>query len=260
MESFHFDTRSASLSGTNEGYSTSRMPSMARTLPTEKYSEDVADSRYVLKSGDYNIYLADIPSLRTEADALVKRMYSWRGYYTESPVFSSRNPNRLTFVATNAEHLAGTVTLGLDSEECLLADELYGQEINDFRKKGKKVCELSKFALDPQYSSKEIIASLFHLAYIYARVIHNATDLFGEVNPRHARSQQRMFGFRQVGNEPRICPRVGAPAVLLHLELDYVAAQISSLAGSREPGERSIYPYCASHQREWSGNNIQNIN
>lgn len=259
MESLHFDTRPASSAGKTESCHTLGMPSVARALSIKKFSKGNAYKRYVLRHGDYHIYLADVPGLRGEADELIKRMYSWRGYYTENAAFSSRNPSQLTFVATNDKHLAGTVTLGLDSEGGLLADELYGQEINAFREKGRKVCELSKFALDPQYSSKEIIASLFHLAYIYARTIHNATDLFGEVNPRHVRSQQRMFGFRQIVEEPRICPRVGAPAVLLHLDLDYAGGQISSLAGSRDQGERSIYPYCASHQ-EMSLDNIHNIN
>ncbi|WP_218141544.1 N-acyl amino acid synthase FeeM domain-containing protein [Nitrosovibrio tenuis] len=230
---------------------------MPGELPTKKVSESISGEQYILKRGDYNIYLADSSQIRNKAVALVKRMYSWRGYDTESAAVSLHN--QLTFVATRAQYIVGTVTLGLDSKGYLLADELYGREINAFREKGRKVCELSKFAIDPEHSSREIIASLFHLAYIYGRIIHNATDLFGEVNPRHARSHERMFGFRQI-SEMRTCPRVGAPAVLLHLELDYVGDQIASLAGSRKPGERSIYPYCSAHQKGWLANNSQNIN
>jgi hypothetical protein len=200
-----------------------------------------------LEHGDYSIRLADSLGLRSGASALIERMYSWRGYHTENTAVSSPNPNRLTLVASSGQKLAGTVTLGLDSNEGLLADELYGKEIDAFRSKGRKVCELSKFALDPQYSSKEILAALFHLAYIYAHNVYKATDLFGEVNPRHAGSHKRMFGFRQI-SEMRTCPRVGAPAVLLHLELGYVGEKIAFLAGSRDPSERSIYPYCSSQQ------------
>lgn len=236
-----------------------------RELPTQGESSIKTFSneiykRCILKCGDYSIYLADSIQVRRKALALIKRMYSWRGYDTESTVVSLQNPSQLTFVAANDQHIAGTVTLGLDSKGYLLADELYGQEINAFREKGRRVCELSKFALDPQYSSKEIIASLFHLAYIYGRAIHNATDLFGEVNPRHTKFHERMFGFRQI-SDIRTCPRVGAPAVLLHLDLEYVGAQIASLAGSNSPGERSIYPYCAARQDEWlPANDIRNIN
>ena len=257
---FHSDrTYSPSSARTSGNRGTLRLLPTPRTLPIEELQNEISDQRCVLKRGDYSIRLADSPGLRSEASALIERMYSWRGYHTENAAVFSHNPNRLTLVASSGQKLLGTVTLGLDSEEGLLADELYGQEINAFRAKGKKVCELSKFALDPQYSSKEILASLFHLAYIYAHKIHKATDLFGEVNPRHAGSQKRMFGFRQI-SEVRTCPRVDAPAVLLHLGLDYVRKQISSLAGSPDPKERSLYPYCFSQQENGLINSVGHTN
>lgn len=232
-----------------------RVPPTSRTSLVETPPNRFTDRKYVLKRGNYSIRLADSWGVHKTANALIERMYSWRGYHTEDRSVPSHNPNRLRFIATNGQNLIGTVTLGLDSKEGLLADELYGKEIDAFRAKGRKVCELSKFALDPQYSSKEIFALLFNLAYIYAHKIHNATDLFGEVNPRHAASHNRMFGFRQI-SEIRTCPRVNAPAVLLHLELDYVRKQISSLAGLPDVKERSLYPYCLSQQEEGSGTSI----
>jgi hypothetical protein len=236
------DIRSSSPAGKAPTHAASHVMQIPQTSPTKKLPEEI--NSYVLRRGNYKIYLADSSKLCSEAGALVRRMYSWRGYETENAAFTSRNPSQLTFVATCGQNVAGTVTLGFEKEGRLLADELFGGEINDYRKRGRKVCELSKFAIDPQYSSKEVIASLFQLAYIYGSVIHNATDLFGEVNPRHARSHERMFGFRRVNDETRTCPRVSAPAVLLHLEFEHVGAQIASLAGSRIAGERSIYPYC----------------
>ena len=202
-----------------------------------------------LKRGDFSISLNASPGLRTEVGALIKRMYSWRGYETENVVVSSHNPNRLTLEATIGRRLVGTLTLGLDSEEGLSADELYFDEINEFRREGRKLCELTKLAVDPQYSSKEILASLFHLAYIYGHKIHKATDLFIEVNPRHAGFYRRMLGLAQIGEE-RSCRRVQAPAVLMHLELDYVNAQISSLAGSCRSRTKSLYPYFFSKHEE----------
>jgi hypothetical protein len=41
-------------------------------------------------------------------------------------------------------------------------------------------------SVDPQYGSKRVLASLFHLAYIFARIIHKATDMLGSVAPAHA--------------------------------------------------------------------------
>ena len=202
-----------------------------------------------LKRGDFSISLNASAGLRTEVGALIKRMYSWRGYETENVVVSSHNTNRLTLEATIGRRLVGTLTLGLDSEEGLSADELYFDEINEFRREGRNLCELTKLAVDPQYSSKEILASLFHLAYIYGHKIHKATDLFIEVNPRHAGFYRRMLGLAQIGEE-RSCRRVQAPAVLMHLELDYVNAQIASLAGSCRSSEKSLYPYFFSKHEE----------
>lgn len=221
-----------------------------RALSIEEFRDEIPDhKKCVLRRGDYSIRLADSLGLRNGASALIERMYSWRGYHIENTAACSHNPNRLTLVASSGQKLVGTVTLGLDSDKGLLADELYGKEIDTFRSKGRKVCELSKFALDPQHSSKEILAALFHLAYIYAHNVYEATDLFGEVNPRHAASHKRMFGFRQI-SDIRTCPRVGAPAVLLHLELGYVGEKIAFLAGSRNHNERSLYPYCFSKHEE----------
>jgi hypothetical protein len=47
-----------------------------------------------------------------------------------------------------------------------------------------------------------------------------------------------------------MCPRVDAPAVLMHLELDYMDERISSLAGVYKLKEKSIYPYFLSRKEE----------
>lgn len=222
---------------------------MSSARPRGDPAQKISNRDCVLTRGGYSICLASSSRVQDEVSALIQRMYSWRGYKAENVEVSSKNANRLTIEASIGQQLVGTLTLGLDLEEGLLADKLYKQEINVFRTKEKKICELSKLAIDSEYSSKEILASLFHLAYIYGRNIHKSTDLFIEVNPRHARFYQRMLGLYPIG-EQRICRRVMAPAVLMHLELDYADAQIASLAGSRERGEKSLYPYFFSPREE----------
>ncbi len=211
----------------------------------------------VIERDGFRVCLADSTSQRNKASMLIKRMYSWRGYLTET-VATSPSPNRLIFEVSSIveQELFGTLTLGLDSEEGLLADALYGENINVFRIAGRKVCELSKLAIDPRYGSKEVLASLFHLAYIYAR-LHEVTDAFIEVNPRHAAFYQRQLGFRRLA-DIRICPRVNAPAVLLHLNWAYMEAQICRHAGSRDSREKSLYPYFLSAcEEEASTNRVQ---
>lgn len=227
--------------------------SRTQPLPSQQYQIPANPSNYpdhterdcLLQRNGYSIHLVNSFKQRIKASTLIKRMYASRGYSTESNSVFSHAPNQLTFLASIGDIVAGTLTLKIDSEEGLLADELYQSEIDYFRKKGKRVCELSKLVLDPQHGSKEMIAVLFQFAYIYARNLYQATDFFCEVNPRHATPQRRMFGFQQIGEE-KTCPRVNAPAVLLHLEHKFIKKQINSLAGTCDTNttSRSLYPHC----------------
>ncbi|WP_198140774.1 long-chain N-acyl amino acid synthase [Nitrosospira sp. NpAV] len=243
-EYLHPNIRSHFPAGISENYAIPHSSSI------ERHFDKTPDEEFVLKRSGYHIRLVDTPRQRARAGMLIERMYSWRGYHTDTAAAAMlNNINQLTLEASSEHQIFGTLTLGMDSERGLLADELYEQEINSFRGGGRKVCELSKLAIDSEYSSKEMLASLFHLAYIFGRNIHKATDLFIEVNPRHAGFYKRMLGLRQIGEE-RTCRRVQAPAVLMHLELDYVDAQIASLAGSCKSGEKSLYPYFFSRHEE----------
>lgn len=248
-------TSSDAISG-NRG--TLRLVSTPHLPHGEEPRNGLLDRNCVLRRGDYSIRVTDPAERRNEVGALIKRMYSWRGYNIGNTLMSTQN--NTTLEALSGQDLVGTLTLRLDSEDGLLADELYEEKISAFRTSDRKICELSKLAIDPEFSSKELLASLFNLAYIYARLIQKATDFFIEVNPRHATYYRRMLGFRELGGM-RNCPRVNAPAVLLHLELDYVDAQVSSLAGSHQPRERSLYPYFLSkHDEKKVANRIQNLN
>ena len=214
----------------------------------------------VLARSGYRVRLADSPGQRNKASILINSMYSWRGYATDDIDLTHQNPNSITLEASTEQQLFGTLTLRLDYDDGLLADALYQREIDSLRGEGRRICEMTKLAFNPKYSSKEALASLFHLAYIYARNIYNATDVLIEVNPRHASFYQRRLGFEQIG-ELRTCPRVDAPAVLLYVDLAYGAKQISKHAGSRNPSEKSLYPYFFS-EAEVQGltNRIRHVN
>jgi hypothetical protein len=200
------------------------------------------DVECVIRRGDYVACVARSPWQRLAASKLVEKMYASRGYATQSMTHIPHDAKRITFKASNKTQLVGTLTLGFDGHSGLLADRLYGQEIGRFRDDGRVVCELSKLAVDPEHGSKELLASLIQLAHIYARVLNRATDAFIEVNPRHAVFYKRMLGFQQIGDE-KTCARVGAPAVLLHLELSYMDEQVARHSGRRSERVRSLYPY-----------------
>lgn len=189
----------------------------------------------------FKIRLAHSNERVNTASMLVQRKYAGRGYTASS---FQKTPERITLMAFHEDKVIGTLTLGLDSPKGLLVEDLYKAEIVALRDLGRKVCELTKLAVDQTHGSRHVLASLFHIAYIYGRVMQGYTDVVIEVNPRHVPFYKRMLGFIELGPE-RMCSRVNAPAVLLKLDLNYVDQQIALLGGKSDtvPGERSLYPY-----------------
>lgn len=193
------------------------------------------------ESTTFGLRLMDTPAGRNQASMLINKMYSWRGYAGTHAL--QEDPNRITLSASSRGDVLGTLTLGVDSPAGILADEIFKEEIDVFRARGAKVCEITKLAFDPSANSKAAMASLFHLAVLHARDIHGCTDLFIEVNPRHRRFYQNMLGFVPHG-EPKNNPRVNAPAYLLRVGFDYVTQQIETLGGKGGDADekRSFYP------------------
>ena len=210
---------------------------------------DPANVDSLIERKDFKIRLADTERGRNSASMLINKMYGWRGYGDEHQV--KPDPNRITITATDKQFLIGTITLGIDAENGLLADEIFKDEIDTFRAAGGKVCELTKLAIDPNIESKFALASLFHILFIYGRRINNCTDVFIEVNPRHRRFYESMLGFKRLG-ELRTNPRVNAPAQLLWISLATVEQQIIQHGGTSDhpAGIRSLYPYFFSRAEE----------
>lgn len=189
----------------------------------------------------FKIRLATSDDRAKSASLLIQKMYSWRGYDATGV---HRDPNRITLLAFDQDVIIGTLTLGLDSPVGLLVDDLYKPEVDALRADGRKVCELTKLAVDESVRSKHVLAALFHIAYIYGRNIHNGTDFVIEINPRHVLFYNKMLGFKLYGPE-RHCERVSAPAMLLRLELDHAEREIGRLGGlgKNAVNEKSLYPY-----------------
>ena len=197
----------------------------------------------------FKIRLANDAGSRNHASYLIEKMYGWRGYTASGPKAA---PNRVTLVASDAERALGTITVGFDSHEGLVVDDLYRQEVDSLRVQGAILCEFTKLAVDRNQQSKELLAMMFHIAYMYARRLHRCTDLLIEVNPRHVRFYQRMLGFEKLGDE-RSCPRVGgAPAVLLWLRLQHAQEQIARYGGQKDLAAeaRTLYPFVFSLEEE----------
>jgi hypothetical protein len=191
----------------------------------------------------FKIRAAESPRERRSANRLLDSMYSTRGYKS-TPLPEVGCPHRKTFLATDQNLPIGTLTIGRDSTEGLLAEELFAEEVARFRDAGLQICEFTKLAMDRRARSPRLLAALFHVAYAYAHRINSYHSLLIEVNPRHVRYYETMLGFKVVGAE-RHNTRVNAPAVLLSLDLNYARKQIDIYGGRPHLSatERSAYPY-----------------
>lgn len=155
---------------------------------------------------------------RLASDLLVRRMYAWRGYRANPHTTPQPDSSRVTLVAWQDNVLAATLTLSHDSGNGLLCEALYPDEISNLRAKNLKVCEYSRLAIDPDFSSPALMEAFFRTAYNFARSHFHASDALVEINPRHCRYYERELGFTLLG-PLRVCPRVNAPALLLHRNL-----------------------------------------
>ena len=206
---------------------------------------------FIVDDDSYGIRLTDTSDGRNTASMLINRMYAWRGYAGNHQ--PSSDPNRITLTATDKGDVVGTLSIGIDSEVGLMADDIFQDELDAHRARGAKLCEFTKFAFDPSVRSRTALANVFHLAVIYARDMHGCTDIVIEVNPRHRRFYERMLGFRKEG-ELKVNQRVDAPAYLLRVNLAFVTEQIARFGGTwaaeGETEERSFYPFFFSPREE----------
>lgn len=190
----------------------------------------------------FHLRLANSRREREAATLLLKKMYGWRGYDVDPHAVHA--PNRITLYAETGGQTVGTMSLCLDDAALgLPADENFRHELDRLRHQGRRLCEPSRLAIE-QGASRRVFAGLIHISYIYADAIHGFTDYVIEVNPRHVMFYRRMLGFTACGTQ-RNCSRVGAPAVLLRLDLDHMGRQIRRFGGLMEQhgAERSFYPY-----------------
>jgi hypothetical protein len=207
------------------------------TAPT---GAGIAETVTKIDEQRFKIRLAHSDDRAVTASMLVQKMYATRGY-PANPV--KRGAMRFTLMAYQGDKIVGTITLALDSEQGLLADQIYKPEVDKLRAAGRRVGELTKLAIDRHAGSKQILAGLLHIAYIYAIRIYDYTDVVMEIVPRHMDYYVKMLGCEPWGEE-RLNPRVNFPVSLLRLSRDYVDDMILNYGGKNaQSGTRTLYPY-----------------
>jgi hypothetical protein len=180
-------------------------------------------SVFTLSGSELTASIASTAAQLAAATALVESRYAWRGYALDTG--GTMAQSGVTLIALQTGATMGTVTLQLDGPAGLAADAGYRATIDAVRARGRRVCELTRLAIDSAAEWRPTLGALLGLAYLVGRALHEVTDVFVEVNPRHERFYRHMFGFVTAAGR-QICPRVKAPAVLLRLEVERLDARL----------------------------------
>jgi hypothetical protein len=114
----------------------------------------------------------------------------------------------------------------------LLAERTHDGVIAQARAEGCRVCEVTRLAVAEGADSRTVLALMLSLAHLIARTVHEVTDVFIEVNPRHVAFYSRALGFIVAAGE-RLCERVRAPSVLLRAELDILEQRLALMGMKR---------------------------
>jgi hypothetical protein len=179
-----------------------------------------------------------------QATSLVRKAYSRLGYATQDEErMDCTGAMTASLHAVHRQATLGALSVNLDGESGLRAEALYPLEVAELRLQGA-LCEFTQLAMDTELAGREVLCSLFYMAYVFSHAVHGAANLLIEVNPRHQCFYERMLGFRRIGDE-RICQRVGAPAVLLHLDFDFTRRQIERARQGLSVAGTTLYRYAA---------------
>lgn len=194
-----------------------------------------------LEKGSYVVRIADSDTMRAAALELVHERYSARGYSVSNQ--AAESPHELTVVVSSGQTISGTATLRVDSPLGVGADAIFKDHVDVFRDGGAKVCEITRFAVGRGVDSKLVISAAFHFLYIVVYFLRRCTHVLIEVNPRHVRFYEMVYGF-ECRSDVRINPRVNAPSQLMQVRTDYLATRIYP------PERRSGFPCFYSAQEE----------
>lgn len=181
-------------------------------------------------SADLRTLLAVHPEQLRAADELVRRRYAWRGYRLPADAQCAPREDEgtpVTLIAENRGGLLGTLTVRPHAP--LLAEKTYRAEIARLRGEGHRIGEVVKLAVETGVDWKGALDALVQSAYLVTRVVHDLTDVVIEINPRHVRFYEKVLGFVKAATGG-VCSRVGAPSVLMRLDLEGFGQRVRASA------------------------------
>ena len=172
--------------------------------------------------------VADSPTERRDAFGLVYDQYLKTGL-TEPNAHRVRVtpyhllPTTHVFVAYNRGEIAATMTLVGDGALGLPMESIYGDEVQERRAQGLRLCEVSCLA-DRRSDRRDFLTVFVGLSRVLAQFARRQgyDQLLVVCHPKHSAFYRRYLGFAMIGSVAE-CPHVqNKPAVPLCLDFDYV--------------------------------------
>jgi hypothetical protein len=149
------------------------------------------------------------------------------------------NRRAAVFYSQTGQNVDGTLTAMIDGPEGLPLDSVYGSELNDLRRRGRRLSEHGLLAhtgqiagsqaaeyLDKDHAAtardqlNNVRTSLIHLMCrtVFYSLSSNCTDVVIGVHPKHTRFYERAWGFRKDGPERTYATVNNRPVVLMRLD------------------------------------------
>lgn len=165
------------------------------------------------------IHTAHDPILKVQALNLVASRYCDLGYDVGQ---LAPGYGETIMVAMIRDELAATITLRHERMGTLACKTTFPYEIEELRQTlnatAPSLIEVGRFATSTRLTPAALGELFLTSARTFARDGVDM-DLIIEVNPKHRRFYERALGFKAI-SKTRHCPRVNAPAVLMHLHVD----------------------------------------
>lgn len=129
------------------------------------------------------------------------------------------NPDTCVIIGRISELTVSTVTVVPDGDAGLPLDSVYRQELDDLRRKGRRLLEAGLLADRREHIARSLPAVLEIMRYAIFRTYHTATDIMAGVHPHHTGFYKRYMAFEEMG-PVRTYPVVNnQPVVMLRLPL-----------------------------------------
>ncbi len=169
--------------------------------------------------------------------ALVYKEYIKRNYMEENisklriSLYNAL-PQTITFIAVAEQEVLATVSIIPDSPLGLPMDTIYHEELEEFRKNKKKICEISMLASDTDLFTNGIsmmlqskkmffIFFLFKLIFDYVKFILELDNICITINPKHNLTYDFLL-FKTIGELKPYADANGAPAIAKFLDLNSI--------------------------------------